>query len=130
MILLQISSDDALPYFLVAIIVFFICVFITRKIFGIDTIVSHMKYQTELLMKIAKYNKVPHDEIRRVLGLKLAPENKSSDNYDTNLGVLILDQGVEAGIEYVVKSKKLSRDSARDYVSNLIGKQNLNPKKA
>ena len=79
MTLLQIANTDFMGYlfgFIVALVVaFFIC----RWIFRIDTIVHYLKIQAELLIKIAKYSNVPHEEIYQALGRKMPKELESKE---------------------------------------------------
>jgi hypothetical protein len=70
--LLQIDSGSAgIGYLVIIFVSFLIGILITRWIFRIDTIVHYMKTQTELLIKIAKYNNVPVEDIYQALGRKM-----------------------------------------------------------
>lgn len=131
MILLQIDSSDALGYFIGSIIAFVVCIFITRWIFRIDTMVHYAKIQADLLIKIAKYNNVPHDEIYQVLGMT-NPNPKAiipNDDFDAGICSIITDAGVHPAINYLMEMKSMSPGSARTYVDELIEKNNLTPKK-
>lgn len=48
---------------------FLIGFFITRWIFRVNTMVDHIKLQTQILVQIAKYNKVPVEELNQLLRL-------------------------------------------------------------
>jgi hypothetical protein len=62
-------TEDILMYVIIVVVVFTIMVFITRWIFRIDEMVEYQRKQTRLLGKIAKYNNVPENEVRELLGL-------------------------------------------------------------
>ena len=128
--LLQVSSSDYVGYAILLIIVLIISIFITRWVFRIDTLVHYMKIQADLLIKIAKYNNVPHAEIYQVLG-KTNPSNKpgSTGDFEDTVANIITESGTQQAIGYVMNLKATTLGSARTYVDELIEKRNLTPKK-
>jgi hypothetical protein len=86
MILLQLDSASiGFGYILAFILILLISIFITRWIFRIDTMVHYLKIQADLLIKIAKYNKVPHDEIYEALGYSKKQVEKNFKKEETNV---------------------------------------------
>lgn len=66
----------------IAVVVGFLITFaITRWMFRINTIADNLKLQTRLLITIAKHNKVPPEEINKLI----SPDN---DSYPAAVGSL------------------------------------------
>jgi hypothetical protein len=130
--LLQLSSSDSFVYIVAIIISLIVCIFITRYIFRIDTLVHYLKIQADLLIKIAKYNNVPHDEIYQVLGTK-APQNEgrsqASLEFENEVAKLVTTKGSMAAIYHVQNVTGVTPGSARTYVDELIDRKKLIPGK-
>lgn len=80
--ILFISSGDEFGYVLLAIVSFVVGILITRWVFKIDTMVHYAKIQANLLIKIAKYNKVPIEEIYEALERKVPKDVSKKTELD------------------------------------------------
>lgn len=76
--LLFISAPGSTEIIIFSVIAFFLGVLFTRWLFRINEMADNLKYQTKLLMKIAKYNNVPHDEIYKALEMTPPPDLTAS----------------------------------------------------
>lgn len=119
------GSTEVLIFGVFAIVIYF---FVMRWIFRVNTIVENLKIQTQLLAKIAKYGNVPEKELYQAMGI-LGPEVQTSDEFDSQMSILITDAGIMPAINYAMNLKDMNENSARSYIDKLIANRNLTPKK-